>query len=73
MAVSVLLLIDMIIIVSVPRLRVEEGAVGIASVIWATLIGLYNVVANRTVRWGKAEEEERLTGRQESKRTLREW
>lgn len=73
MAVSVLLLIDMIIIVSVPRLRVEEGWVGIASVIWATLIGLYNVVANRTVRWGKAEEEQRLTGRQETRRSLREW
>ena len=73
MAVSVLLLIDMIVIVSVPRLRVEEGWVGIASVIWATLIGLFNVVTNRTVRWGKAEEEERLTGRQESRRSLREW
>ena len=73
MATSVLLLIDMIIILSVPGLRLEEGWVGIASVIWATFIGLYNVITNRTVRWGKAEEEERLTGRTETRRSLREW
>ncbi|OCT54077.1 hypothetical protein CLCR_10003 [Cladophialophora carrionii] len=73
MATSVLLLIDMIIILAVPRIRVEEGWIGIASVIWAALIGLYNVVTNKTVKWGKAEEEERLTGRQETRRSLREW
>ena len=73
MAISVLLLIDMIIILAVARIRVEEGWVGIASVVWAALIGLYNVLTNRTVRWGKAEEEQRLTGRQETRRSLREW
>lgn len=73
MAISVLLLIDMIIILAVARLRLEEGWIGIASVVWAAIIGLYNVITNRTVRWGKAEEEERLTGRQETRRSLREW
>ena len=73
LATSILLLVDMIIIVSVGRLRVEEGWVGIASVVWAAIIGLYNVLANRTVRWGKRAEEERLTGRAETKRSLREW
>lgn len=73
MAISVLLLIDMIIILAVPRIRVEEGWIGVASVVWAALMGLYNVVTNRTVKWGKAEEEERLTGRQETRRSLREW
>jgi pimeloyl-ACP methyl ester carboxylesterase len=73
MATSVFLLVDMIIIVAVGRLRVEEGWVGIASVVWATVIGLYNVLANRTVRWGKKAEEERLTGRAETRRSLREW
>lgn len=73
MAISVLLLIDMIIILAVTRIRAEEGWVGIASVIWAALIGFYNVITNRTVSWGKAEEEERLTGRTETKRSLREW
>ena len=73
MAISVLLLIDMIIILAVARIRLEEGWVGIASVVWAAIIGFYNVVTNRTVRWGKAEEEERLTGRQETRRSLREW
>jgi len=42
-------------------------------VIWAALIGLYNILTNRTVKWGKAEEEERLTGRHETRRSLREW
>ena len=73
MAISVLLLIDMVIILAVSRLRAEEGWVGIAAVVWATAIGFYNVITNRTVRWGKAEEEERLTGRQESRRSVREW
>jgi len=73
MAISVLLLIDMIIILAVPRLRLEEGWIGIASVVWAALIGFYNVLTVKTVRWGKAEEEERLTGRTETKRSLKEW
>lgn len=71
--VTAFLLIDMIIILSVGRLRVEEGWVGIASVIWATLIALYNVLTDRVVAWGKKEEEERLTGRRETRRSLREW
>ena len=71
--VSAFLLIDMIIILAVPRVRLEEGWVGIASVIWAAVIALYNVMTDRVVAWGKKEEEERLTGRHESRRTLREW
>ena len=67
------LLIDVIIIVAVQRLRAEEGWVGIASVIWATFVALYNVLTDRVVAWGKREEEERLTGRSETRRTLREW
>ena len=73
MSVSVILLIDMIIILAVARIRLEEGWIGVASVVWAALIGFYNVVTNRTVKWGKAEEEERLTGRQETRRSVREW
>ena len=68
-----LLLINVIIIVSVARIRTEEGWVGISSVVWATLIALYNVVTDKVVAWGKQEEEERLTGRKETRRTLREW
>ncbi|KAL9110019.1 MAG: hypothetical protein Q9227_005358 [Pyrenula ochraceoflavens] len=71
--ISVLLLVDMIIIVAVSRVRAEEGWVGIASVVWATFIGLYNVFTNRLVTWGKKEEEERLTGREETRRSLLEW
>lgn len=70
---AVFLLVDMIIILAVPRIRVEEGWVGIASVVWASFIGLFNVIQNRSVSWGKREEEERLTGREESRRPLREW
>lgn len=71
--IAVILLIDMILIVTVPRLRVEEGWVGIASVVWATLISVWTVFTDRFVAWGKREEEERLTGRPETRRTLREW
>ncbi|KAL8950753.1 MAG: hypothetical protein Q9222_003227 [Ikaeria aurantiellina] len=67
------LLLDMIIVLAVQRLRSEEGWVGIASVVWATAMALYNVMSDRVVAWGKREEEERLTGRKESRRTLREW
>jgi len=70
---SVLLLVDMILILAVPRLRIEEGWVGIASVVWAVLIGIWVVITDRVVAWGKEEEEERLTGRSETRRTLREW
>lgn len=68
-----LLLLDMIIVLAVQRLRSEEGFVGIATVIWATVMALYNVMSDRVVAWGKKEEEERLTGRQETRRTIREW
>ena len=73
MILSVLLIVDMIIILAVTRIRIEEGAIGIASVVWAAVVGLYNVLANRTVRFGKQEEEQRLTGREETRRSLREW
>ena len=73
LVVAFFLLVDMIIILAVARLRVEEGWVGIASVIWAALIALYNVLTDRVVAWGKKEEEERLTGRKETRRSLREW
>ena len=68
-----LLLVDMLIILAVPRIRLEEGWVGIASVVWVTLISIYQVVQNRAVAWGKKAEEERLTGREETRRSLREW
>ncbi|KAL2849125.1 hypothetical protein BJY01DRAFT_148971 [Aspergillus pseudoustus] len=70
---AIFLFIDMIITVAVPRIRVEEGWVGIATVVWATIVAIYNIIQNRYVAWGKREEEERLTGREETRRSLREW
>lgn len=70
---AVFLLVDLIIIVSVSRIRAEEGPPGIASVAWATLMAAWCVMTDRVVAWGKREEEERLTGRPETRRTLREW
>lgn len=70
---SVFLLADMILILAVPKIRHEEAWTGVASVIWALLVSAWTVIADRTVKWGKAEEEERLTGRQEERRTLLEW
>lgn len=71
--VAAVLLVNMIIILAVQRTRHEEVWVGIVSVVWATLMAIWSLAADRTVQWGKAEEEERLTGRPESRRTLLEW
>lgn len=70
---AVLLLVDLIIIVSVGRIRAEEGAPGVASVGWATLMSIWCVVVDRVVYWGKREEEVRLTGRPETRHTLKQW
>ncbi|KAF2799111.1 hypothetical protein K505DRAFT_321362 [Melanomma pulvis-pyrius CBS 109.77] len=71
--ISVLLLVDVILILAVPRLRLEEGWVGIASVVWAFFIAVWCILTDRVVAWGKREEEERLTGRPETRRTVKEW
>ena len=73
LVIAVILFIDTIIIVAVPRLRIEEGWVGIASVVWALFISIYIILTDRLVAWGKQEEEERLTGRSETRRTVQEW
>lgn len=70
---SGLLVVDTIIILAVPHLRQEEAFVGSASVIWAFFTAIWTLVADEVVQWGKREEEERLTGRPETRRTLLEW
>ncbi|KAI9792553.1 MAG: hypothetical protein M1816_002073 [Peltula sp. TS41687] len=71
--IAVLLLVDVILILTIPRLRQQEGWVGIATAGWATLVAIWTVITDRVVAWGKREEEERLTGRVETRRTLGEW
>lgn len=71
--IAVLLLVNLVIIVSVPGLRHEEGWTGIASSVWLLFVTIWAVVVDRSVEWGKKEEEERLTGRAESRRTLKQW
>ncbi|KAF3934280.1 hypothetical protein ABW19_dt0203531 [Dactylella cylindrospora] len=71
--IAVLLLVNLIVITSVAGLREEEGWIGIASIIWILFISLWGVIIDRSVEWGKKEEEERLTGRAETRRSLREW
>jgi pimeloyl-ACP methyl ester carboxylesterase len=73
LAVAVILMVDMIVILAVGKLRAEEGWVGIVSVVWAFLIAVWSIITDRVVAWGKREEEERLTGREETRRTLTEW
>jgi pimeloyl-ACP methyl ester carboxylesterase len=73
LVIAVILLVDMILIVAVPQLRIEEGWIGIVSVVWALVMSIWTVFTDRVVAWGKQEEEERLTGRAETRRTLREW
>lgn len=67
------LLIDAVILISVQQTRYEEGWVGVISVLWALLMSIWTLVTDRLVEWGKYEEEERLTGRAETRRTLGEW
>jgi len=67
------LLVHMIVILAVTKIRHEEAWTGVASVIWALLMSAWVLVVDRTVQWGKKEEEERLTGRPETRRTLLEW
>ena len=71
--IAIVLLADVIVIATVARLRTEEGWVGVASAIWALLMAVWCVLTDRAVEWGKREEEERLTGRPEKRRTLKEW
>ncbi|KAI1447961.1 hypothetical protein F5Y02DRAFT_376824 [Annulohypoxylon stygium] len=68
-----LLLVDAILLISVEKTRHEEGWVGMASVLWALLMAIWTLLTDRLVAWGKSEEEERLTGRAETRRTLGEW
>lgn len=73
MILTFFLLVDAIIILAAPQVRHEEGWVGIAAAVWSTLMALFNVLTDRVVAWGKKEEEVRLTGRKETRRSLREW
>ncbi|KAI1082845.1 hypothetical protein F5B20DRAFT_530611 [Whalleya microplaca] len=68
-----LLLIETILLVSVQKTRHEEGWVGIISVFWVLLTAIWTLGTDRLVKWGKHEEEERLTGRAETRRSLGEW
>ncbi|EWC45538.1 hypothetical protein DRE_05396 [Drechslerella stenobrocha 248] len=71
--IAVLLLVDLVILVSVPALRDDEGWVGIGSSIFVLFVTVWAVVVDRSVEWGKKEEEERLTGRAETRRSIKEW
>ncbi|KAJ8111265.1 hypothetical protein ONZ43_g5662 [Nemania bipapillata] len=62
-----LLFLDAIFLISIEKTRYEEGWVG------AFLTVIWTLVTDRLVEWGKYEEEERLTGRAETRRTLGEW
>jgi hypothetical protein len=50
---SVLLLANVIINVSIQKTRHEEAWAGIASVIWAFLMALWSLSADRIVEWGQ--------------------
>jgi len=74
LALSIFLFVNTVIILLAPPLRHHEGWVGLATVLWAAVIGgLWTIVTDRVVGWGKAEEEERLIGRVEERYTGTEW
>jgi hypothetical protein len=73
-ALSVFLFVNALIILLSPPLRHHEGWVGLATVLWAAIVGgIWTIVTDRVVEWGKAEEEERLIGRVEERYTGTEW
>ncbi|KAL1837952.1 hypothetical protein VTJ49DRAFT_3223 [Mycothermus thermophilus] len=65
--------VDAVVILAVPGLRHAEVWPGIVSVVWAAGVAVWFVAVERTVKWGKAEEERRLTGRPETRRSVVEW
>ncbi|KAJ1331502.1 DUF2417 domain-containing protein [Microdochium nivale] len=67
------LLISAVLLFSVDQTRHEEGWVGMVSTLWALLMAIWTLVTDRLVAWGKSEEEQRLTGRAETRRSLGEW
>ncbi|KAK7951845.1 uncharacterized protein PG986_007573 [Apiospora aurea] len=67
------LLIQAVLLLAVEKTRHEEGWVGMVSVLWAFVIAVWVLATDRLVLWGKHEEEERLTGRAETRRSLGEW
>jgi Region of unknown function (DUF2417) len=71
---SLLLLSNAIIILVTAPLRDSEGWIGLVSVLWASVVGgLWTIITDRVVQWGKAQEEERLIGRIEDRYTGAEW
>ena len=71
---SIFLFVNALIILLAPPLRHQEGWVGLATVLWAAVVGgIWTIVTDRVVEWGKAEEEERLIGRVEDRYTGIEW
>ncbi|PHH54038.1 Uncharacterized protein C23C11.06c [Ceratocystis fimbriata CBS 114723] len=71
--IAALLVVNVVLVLAVEKTRIEEGWVGVASALWALLVSLWILLVDITVKWGKAEEEERLTGRAENRRTALEW
>jgi pimeloyl-ACP methyl ester carboxylesterase len=71
---AALLAVDTIAILSIPILRHRNGGlVGILTIFGALVTVVLATIADRVVEWGKIQEEIRLTGRSETRRTLTEW
>lgn len=68
------LLVQFILMWTLPRMRHAYGAIGIFITGWTTLcLALGLIVSPRLVLWGKTHEEVRLTGRRETRRSISEW
>lgn len=67
------LFVNATIILCAYPLRNGENWVGIVSVLWALWVTAWAIMCDRVVEYGKREEEQRLTGRCENRKSLREW
>ncbi|KAL2269798.1 hypothetical protein VTJ83DRAFT_1982 [Remersonia thermophila] len=73
LAAAGLLAADAAALLAAPGLRRAELWPGVASAVWAAAAAAWSAAVGKTVKWGKAEEERRLTGRPETRRSVAEW
>lgn len=72
-AIAAVVCFDFFLVVCASKTRRDEGWVGVACLLWAAVCAVWIVVTDKVVEWAKHEEEERILGYIQTRRTLNEW